>query len=171
MPQKKVTTDIHCVTSWTKLDTVWSGVPFRAIAERARVRPTARYVIMDCEQGFTTSFPIEPLMDETVLVAHTEAGAPLASGTRRTGPDVRSEAVFLQERQVATGLRFVEKDEPGFWEVRGYSNVADPWLETRYTVDDEQEIFRCAKRIYSNRRAEGFTLGFRRGVRASTKGF
>ncbi len=145
MPQKTVTTDIHCVTSWTKLDTVWTGVPFRAIAERARVRPSAHYVIMDCEQGFTTSLPIEPLMDETVLVAHTVAGAALPP---EHGGPVRMfvpKRYFYKSAKWLRGFRFLEKDEPGFWEVRGYSNVADPWLETRYTVDDKQEIFKMRK--------------------------
>jgi DMSO/TMAO reductase YedYZ molybdopterin-dependent catalytic subunit len=145
MPQKSVTTDIHCVTSWTKLDTVWTGIPFRAIAERARVRPSAHYVIMDCEQGFTTSLPIEPLMDETVLVAHTVANAPLPP---EHGGPVRMfvpKRYFYKSAKWLRGLRFLEKDEPGFWEVRGYSNLADPWLETRYTVDDKAAIFRMRK--------------------------
>ena len=145
MPQKTVTTDIHCVTSWTKLDTVWTGVPFRSIVERVRTRPTAQYVVMDCEQGFTTSLPIEPLMDDTVLVAHTVAGAPLPP---EHGGPVRMfvpKRYFYKSAKWLRGLRFLDKDEPGFWEVRGYSNVADPWQETRYTVDDVREIHRMRK--------------------------
>jgi DMSO/TMAO reductase YedYZ molybdopterin-dependent catalytic subunit len=145
LPQKEVTTDIHCVTSWTKLDTVWTGVPFRAIVDRVKPHPTAHFVIEECEQGFTTSLPIEPLMDETVLVAHTVAGAPLPP---EHGGPVRMfvpKRYFYKSAKWLRGLRFVEKDEPGFWEVRGYSNVADPWLETRYTVDDVKEIYRMRK--------------------------
>lgn len=145
MPQKTVTTDIHCVTSWTKLDTSWAGVPFRAIAERAQVRPAAHYVVMECEQGFTTSLPIEPLLEETVLVAHSVADAPLPP---EHGGPVRMfvpKRYFYKSAKWLRGLRFLEKDEPGFWEVRGYSNVADPWLETRYTVDDVREIHRMRK--------------------------
>ena len=145
MPQKEVTTDIHCVTSWTKLDTAWIGVPFRAIVDRVKPHPTARFVIEECEQGFTTSLPIEPLMDDTVLVAHTYAGAPLPP---EHGGPVRMfvpKRYFYKSAKWLRGLRFVEKDEPGFWEIRGYSNVADPWLETRYTVDDVKEIYRMRK--------------------------
>jgi DMSO/TMAO reductase YedYZ molybdopterin-dependent catalytic subunit len=145
LPQKEVTTDIHCVTSWTKLDTVWSGVPFRAIVERVKPSSSVRYVVEECEQGFTTSLPIEPLMDDTVLVAHTYGGAPLPP---EHGGPVRMfvpKRYFYKSAKWLRGLRFVEKDEPGFWEVRGYSNVADPWLETRYTVDDVREIHRMRK--------------------------
>ena len=145
MPQKSVTTDIHCVTSWTKLDTVWAGVPFRAIADRARPRPSARFVIMECEQGFTTSLPIEPLLEDTVLVAHTYDNAPLPP---EHGGPVRMfvpKRYFYKSAKWLRGLRFVENDEPGFWEVRGYSNVADPWMETRYDVDDVRVIHRMRK--------------------------
>lgn len=145
MPQREVQTDIHCVTSWTKLDTVWKGVPFLAVAERARSAPSARYVVMECEQGFTTSLPIESLQAENVLVAHTYAGAPLPP---EHGGPVRMfvpSRYFYKSAKWLRGLRFVEKDEPGFWEVRGYSNVADPWMETRYTVDDVREIHRMRK--------------------------
>jgi DMSO/TMAO reductase YedYZ molybdopterin-dependent catalytic subunit len=145
MPQKDVTTDIHCVTSWTKLDTVWSGVPFRAIVDRIHPSPAAHFVIEECEQGFTTSLPIEAFMDDTVLVAHSYAGAPLPP---EHGGPVRMfvpKRYFYKSAKWLRGLRFVEKDEPGFWEVRGYSNVADPWMETRYTVDDKAEIFRMRK--------------------------
>jgi DMSO/TMAO reductase YedYZ molybdopterin-dependent catalytic subunit len=144
MPQKEVKTDIHCVTSWTKLDTVWSGVPFQAIVDRVKPRQTAHFVIEECEQGFTTSLPMEAFMDDSVLVAHTVAGAPLSP---EHGGPVRMfvpKRYFYKSAKWLRGLRFVEKDEPGFWEVRGYSNIADPWMETRYTVDDK-EIFRMRK--------------------------
>lgn len=145
MPQKEVVTDIHCVTSWTKLDTVWAGVPFRAVFDRAKPLASARFVVMECEQGFTTSLPVEPLLEETVLLAHTFGGAPLPP---EHGGPVRMfvpRRYFYKSAKWLRGLRFVEKDEPGFWEVRGYSNVADPWLETRYTVDDVREIHRMRK--------------------------
>jgi DMSO/TMAO reductase YedYZ molybdopterin-dependent catalytic subunit len=145
MPQKEVTTDIHCVTSWTKLDTVWTGVPFQAVADRVKPAANARFVIMECEQGFTTSLPIKPLLEDTVLVAHTYAGAPLPP---EHGGPVRMfvpKRYFYKSAKWLRGLRFVEKDELGFWEVRGYSNVADPWQETRYTVDDVREIHRMRK--------------------------
>ena len=145
MPQKEEIVDIHCVTSWTKLDTAWMGVPFQAIVDRVKPRSTVRFVIERCEQGFTTSLPIEALIDDTVLVAHTYAGAPLPP---EHGGPVRMfvpKRYFYKSAKWLRELRFVEKDEPGFWEVRGYSNVADPWHETRYDVDDVKEIYRMRK--------------------------
>src|ERR1700686_2459914 len=63
MPQRDEIVDIHCVTSWSKIGTRWRGVPFRAVVERVAPRPSVGYVVFECEQGFTTSLPIGPLLD------------------------------------------------------------------------------------------------------------
>jgi len=145
LPQKEVECDIHCVTSWTKQGMRWAGVPFRAVAEAAGVRPLARFGVMECEQGFTTSLPLDALQDDDVLLAHTVAGAPLPA---EHGGPVRMlvpKRYFYKSAKWLRGIKFVREDEPGFWEVRGYSNIADPWLQTRYTTDDRKAIFRMRK--------------------------
>jgi DMSO/TMAO reductase YedYZ molybdopterin-dependent catalytic subunit len=145
LPQKSVVADIHCVTSWTKLDTRWEGVPFQEIVSKARATGRAKFVVMECEQGFTTSLPIEALLDDTVLIAHSFDGRPLPA---EHGGPVRMfvpRRYFYKSAKWVRGLHFVERDEPGFWEVRGYSNIADPWAETRYDVDDVRLIHRMRK--------------------------
>ncbi len=145
LPQVDLTCDIHCVTSWTKLGMHWRGVSFRAIEALAKPRPEVRYVVMQCEQGFTTSLPIEALRDDDVLLAHTVEQAPLPS---EHGGPVRMlvpRRYFYKSAKWLRGLRFVRDDEPGFWEVRGYSNIADPWSQTRYDVDDVKVIHRMRK--------------------------
>ena len=146
LPQQEETVDVHCVTSWTKLGMRWQGVPFRALAETVRPLPEALFVVMECEQGFTTSLPLEALMEPDVLIAHTVDGGPLPA---EHGGPVRMlvpQRYFYKSAKWLQGLRFLPKDEPGFWEVRGYSNVADPWKETRYDVDDVRVIHRMRKR-------------------------
>jgi DMSO/TMAO reductase YedYZ molybdopterin-dependent catalytic subunit len=145
LPQRDVVVDIHCVTSWTKLGTRWRGVPFRAIVDVAKPLDSAQFVVMECEQGFTTSLPLAALLDDDVLVAHTYDGQPLPP---EHGGPVRMlvpKRYFYKSAKWLRGLKFVAEDEPGFWEVRGYSNVADPWMETRYTVDDVRAIHRMRK--------------------------
>jgi DMSO/TMAO reductase YedYZ molybdopterin-dependent catalytic subunit len=145
MPQQDQLNDIHCVTSWSKLGMTWRGVPFRAVAERARVEPDARFVVMECEQGFTTSLPVDALMDSDVLVAHTVDGTALPA---EHGGPVRMlvpKRYFYKSAKWLRGLKFTKVDEPGFWEVRGYSNIADPWAETRYDVDDVKTIHKMRK--------------------------
>jgi DMSO/TMAO reductase YedYZ molybdopterin-dependent catalytic subunit len=145
LPQREETVDIHCATSWTKLGTSWTGVSFRTIANLVRPTSDVRFVVMECEQGFTTSLPIGALLDDDVLLVHTYAGAPLP--VEHGGP-VRMlvpKRYFYKSAKWLRGLRFVVDDEPGFWEVRGYSNVADPWKQTRYDVDDVREIHHMRK--------------------------
>jgi len=145
LPQREITCDIHCVTSWTKLGMRWKGVPFSAVADAVVPRPTVRFVIMECEQGFTTSLPYEALRDDDVLLAHTVEGAPLPP---EHGGPVRvlvPKRYFYKSAKWLRGLRFARDDTPGFWEVRGYSNIADPWAETRYDVDDVKVIHRMRK--------------------------
>jgi DMSO/TMAO reductase YedYZ molybdopterin-dependent catalytic subunit len=145
LPQVEITCDIHCVTSWSKLGMHWKGVPFREIVSLVRPAPSVRYVVMECEQGFTTSLPIDTLLEGDVLVAHTVEGAPLPP---EHGGPVRMlvpKRYFYKSAKWLRGLRFARQDEPGFWEVRGYSNIADPWAETRYDVDDVKVIHRMRK--------------------------
>lgn len=144
-PQKELVCDVHCVTSWTRLGMRWKGVPFSVVADAVTPRPTVRFVVMECEQGFTTSLPYEALRDEDVLLAHSVEGVPLPA---EHGGPVRMlvpKRYFYKSAKWLRGLKFVRDDEPGFWEVRGYSNIADPWSETRYDVDDVTVIHRMRK--------------------------
>jgi DMSO/TMAO reductase YedYZ molybdopterin-dependent catalytic subunit len=144
-PARDITCDIHCVTSWSKVGMHWRGVPFRRIADAVGPRDTVRFVVMECAQGFTTSLPYEALREDDVLLAHTVDGVPLPP---EHGGPVRMlvpKRYFYKSAKWLGGLKFVRADEPGYWEVRGYSNVADPWAETRYTVDDKRVIHRMRK--------------------------
>ncbi|MCI4372550.1 MAG: molybdopterin-dependent oxidoreductase, partial [Thermoplasmata archaeon] len=88
------------------------------------------------------SLPIDALREDDVLVAHTAEEAPL---TAEHGGPVRMlvpKRYFYKSAKWLRGLKFVATDEPGFWEVRGYSNIADPWRQTRYDVDDVKVIHR-----------------------------
>ena len=124
----------------------WTGVAFRSIAERARVGGQGRSSSSwSASRGSRPPCPLEALLDDDVLVAHRANGAPLPP---EHGGPVRMlvpRRYFYKSAKWLRGLKFVEVDEPGFWEVRGYSNVADPWMETRYDVDDVRVIHRMRK--------------------------
>jgi DMSO/TMAO reductase YedYZ molybdopterin-dependent catalytic subunit len=135
MPRKKVHTDIHCVTRWSRLDTDFEGVPIQHILERAAPKSTARFVLAHAEQGYTANLPLEVLDDEDVLLADTADGAPL---TPEHGYPLRllvPKLYFWKSAKWLRGLQFLANDRPGFWERYGYHNDADPWLEQRYSDD------------------------------------
>src|SRR3954454_12928496 len=79
LPQRDVVTDIHCGTRSSKLDTEWRGVPVRDLLDRAGVRPSGTHAMAYSDGGYTTNIPLETLLDDDVLVAHTYAGQPLGA--------------------------------------------------------------------------------------------
>jgi DMSO/TMAO reductase YedYZ molybdopterin-dependent catalytic subunit len=133
MPMTRVLCDIHCVTTWSKLDTVWEGVQFRHIVDLARPLPEARFVVFHCEHDFTTSLPLGVLMDDDVLLAWRFAEKPL---TPEHGFPLRGlvpKKYFWKSAKWVRGVEFVATDRLGFWERNGYHNEADPWLEQRFS--------------------------------------
>jgi DMSO/TMAO reductase YedYZ molybdopterin-dependent catalytic subunit len=134
LPQSTIHADFHCVTHWSRFDDDWTGVLFRDFWEAVKddVLPTAKFVVQHAYGGYTTNLPLEWMLEEDVLFAHTFNGEPL---TPEHGGPMR---VFTPKRYAwkgakwIKGLEFVERDRPGFWEQNGYSNSADPWKEERY---------------------------------------
>jgi DMSO/TMAO reductase YedYZ molybdopterin-dependent catalytic subunit len=133
LPQTEVHCDIHCVTGWSKLDNAWSGVRFRDLFERAKARPDARYVMVHSFGGYTTNVPLDDLMRDDVLFAHTHNGELLPA--EHGGPLrlVVPHLYFWKSAKWVRGLFFMPQDEPGFWEQYGYHLRGDPWKEERYS--------------------------------------
>ena len=74
LPRTRVTMDIHCVTRWSKFDTVWEGVSLKTLVDEGIVRPSpeARYVVQHCEYNFTTNLPLSVMLQDNVLLATTD---------------------------------------------------------------------------------------------------
>jgi len=144
--------DIHCVTTWSKLDMEWEGVRFKDLMEIARPTERARFAVFECEQGFTTNLPLDPLLDNDVMVAFRVDGKDLE--TVHGGP-VRMlvpKRYFYKSAKWLRGIKLVEHDEPGFWEVRGYSNTANPWKEERYAGLSYADIIKNRLLAYNRNR-------------------
>lgn len=131
LPQVDQTCDVHCVTRWTLLDSHWRGVRVADLIARATPRAGARFVIFEAAHGYTSNVSLSDAMKPNVLVAHQTEGRPIpiAHGAplRALVPDL----YFWKSAKWLTGIRLSARDEPGYWEVRGYSNHADPWKEER----------------------------------------
>lgn len=133
MPQTEVHCDVHCVTKWSVLDTVWHGVQVRDLAELCGVKDRVKHVIFEAAHGYTANVPYKEAIADDVLVTYrlNNSAIPFANGSpvRSLVPGL----YFWKSAKWLTGIRFVELDEPGYWETRGYHNHADPWLEERYS--------------------------------------
>jgi len=127
-----VTCDIHCVTSWSKLDTRWEGVALAPLLRELGIDPAATHVVARAEQGYTANMPLEALLADDVLLAYRFDGRELEP--EHGGPLrlLLPSLYFWKSPKWLRGLELLDHDEPGFWEKLGYSNSADPWKEERY---------------------------------------
>jgi DMSO/TMAO reductase YedYZ molybdopterin-dependent catalytic subunit len=135
LPQTKVTRDIHCVTSWSKLNTVWEGVLVDDILADAGIATPTDFILAHSYDGYSTNVPLADLAFGKAMVAMKYEGQPL---TRDHGGPARllvPHLYFWKSAKWINGLQFTERDEAGFWELRGYNMHGDPWREQRYTDD------------------------------------
>jgi DMSO/TMAO reductase YedYZ molybdopterin-dependent catalytic subunit len=130
--QAQITSDIHCVTAWSRFDNRWEGVSTRRLLEVVRPKPEAEFVIQHSYDGYTTNVSLDDFAGDDVLLAWSWEGQPIP---REHGGPVRlvlPRLYFWKSAKWLTRLQFLAGDKPGFWEVRGYHNHADPWKEERY---------------------------------------
>jgi DMSO/TMAO reductase YedYZ molybdopterin-dependent catalytic subunit len=137
LPQFKDVSDFHCVTTWSQFDMAWEGVAFFTIADLVKPEPEATHVFFKSYDGYSTNNPVAACLDDDVLIAHSWNGKPL---TVEHGGPAR---MIIPKRYAWKGAKFIreitflDRDILGFWELRGYSNTADPWTEDRFAIKDQ----------------------------------
>lgn len=133
LEQVRTVCDIHCVTGWTLLDAAWGGVRLSTLVELARPATPDGFLVLEAAKGYTTSIPLRDLHAADVVLAHSFFDQPLPHPNGGPVRAVVPDRYFYKSAKWMEGLKVVSKDEPGFWETRGYSNSADPWKEERYS--------------------------------------
>lgn len=132
LPQIKDVSDFHCVTSWSRMDNNWEGVRFSTLAEKAKLKASAKFVLITGYDDYSTNLKLEEAMDDDVLLVHKWEGIPLP---REHGGPIR---MITPKKYAWKGSKWVKEiiflpqDQLGFWELRGYSNTAEPWYDDRY---------------------------------------
>ena len=134
LPETTLTTDIHCVTRWSKLDTTWTGVRWRDFIEAVGVKFSldASHLMAHCENNFTTNLPLDILDDEETMFAWEFEGEPL---TAEHGWPLRllvPKRYFWKSAKWIRGIEFMAGDRPGFWERNGYHMNGEYWREERF---------------------------------------
>jgi DMSO/TMAO reductase YedYZ molybdopterin-dependent catalytic subunit len=136
LPQTEVEVDIHCVTTWSKLDTHWKGVSIDTLlAEAGLAEPPAPYVMLQSEGDYTTNLPSADIIGGKAMVATLYEGKPLDPEHGWPARLVIPHLYFWKSAKWVIGIQFMESDEPGFWEALGYHSYGDPWREQRYAGD------------------------------------
>ena len=133
LPAEEITADIHCVTKWSKLDTVWQGVSIDTLLDG--IETSAEYVVEFADGGYTTNLPLEDLTGGKAWVAYDYGGEPLEPQHGGPARMLVPHLYFWKSAKWVRGLRLAAVDEPGFWETNGYHNYGDPWREQRYWGD------------------------------------
>ena len=130
-PQVEQVVDVHCVTRWSQFGMAWRGVLLRDLIERAAPTERATHAMVHAHGDYTTNLPLEALLDDDVLIAHTLDGAPLA---REHGGPARllvPRRYLWKSAKWVSAIELLDHDEPGIWERNGYHNEGDPWREER----------------------------------------
>jgi DMSO/TMAO reductase YedYZ molybdopterin-dependent catalytic subunit len=140
LPRVTITSDVHCVTHWSRLDNRWEGVHIREIMSRVRVRPEARYVAIHADPDYTTNLALDDLVDDDVLLALKHDGKDLKPDHGGPLRLVVPKLYFWKSAKWIRGLEFLDVNPPGFWEQNGYHMHADPWQEERYSDQETRAM-------------------------------
>lgn len=133
LPVTKVRCDIHCVTSWSRMDNEFEGVAFKDLMKHVRTLPEAKAVMAHCYGGYTTNILLEDLLRDGVLLAYKHDGQDLPPAHGGPCRLVVPHLYFWKSAKWVRGLEFMTVNRPGFWEQYGYHMRGDPWKEERYS--------------------------------------
>ena len=133
LPQFEDVSDFHCVTTWSKFDVRWNGVAFFTLAELVQPKPEAQHVLFTSYDGYTTNVRLDDMMDDDVLIATRYDGQPLPRDHGGPARVINTKLYAWKGAKFIRQIEFAAADKLGFWEVRGYSNTADPWTEDRFS--------------------------------------
>src|SRR5499427_5931228 len=137
LPQTTIKRDIHCVTKWSKLDTTWQGVTFDDLLKAVGLKePPAFYIMAHCDGGYTTNVPVADLIGGKGMITTRYEGLPIPPAHGGPARLLVPHLYFWKSAKWIRRVRFMEKDQPGFWESFGYHNYGDPWKEQRYDATE-----------------------------------
>lgn len=135
MSVTRLTADMHCVTGWSRLDNTWEGVRVRDLVERAGARPSASHALVYGHPAYSANLDLDVLLRDDALFAWAHDGAPLPPAHGGPLRLVVPSRYAWKSVKWATELRLIDRDVRGYWEERGYHDVADPWREQRFRGD------------------------------------
>lgn len=132
LPQADLAVDVHCVTGWSALGVRVKGARVKDLAAKAKLKKSARYVIFEAAHGYTANVRLADALAPSVLVAHRLEDKPLPRAHGAPARIVLPDLYFWKSAKWVTAIRFSSRNEPGYWEQRGYHDHADPWKEERH---------------------------------------
>jgi DMSO/TMAO reductase YedYZ molybdopterin-dependent catalytic subunit len=135
LPAETITTDIHCVTRWSKLGTTWQGVSVDTLLSEAGFDNRAGFVLAHSDGGYSTNVPLADLSGGQAWIAFGYGGQPLAPEHGGPARLLVPHLYFWKSAKWVRRLQLLDHEELGFWEELGYHSYGDPWREQRYSGD------------------------------------
>jgi len=135
LPRTRITRDIHCVTTWSKLDTRWEGVMVDDLLTAAGLTPPTDFLLAHSFDGYATNVPAADVIGGKGMIATHYDDLPLEPDHGGPARLVIPHLYFWKSAKWINALQFTTRDEAGFWELRGYHMYGDPWREQRFTND------------------------------------
>ena len=131
LPSEEITTDIHCVTSWSKLGTSWRGVSLDTLF--TEVETDLGFLMAHSYGGYTTNLPLEDVLGGKAWIAYEYDGGSLDPEHGGPARLLVPHLYFWKSAKWVRGLVMQRENKPGFWEQYGYHLHGDPWREERYS--------------------------------------
>jgi DMSO/TMAO reductase YedYZ molybdopterin-dependent catalytic subunit len=132
LPTATQTCDMHCVTRWSKFDSTFEGIPIAEIMKQVELLPTARFVMVHADPGYTTNLPLDEFLQDDVMIALKYEGQPLTPEHGYPARLLVPKLYLWKSAKWVRGFEFMDEDASGFWEQYGYHNHGDPWKEERF---------------------------------------
>jgi DMSO/TMAO reductase YedYZ molybdopterin-dependent catalytic subunit len=132
LPTVKVFSDVHCVTTWSRLNNLWEGVSTSVLKDLVKISPAASFAIIHASGGFTINLSLVDFFQEDVLFTVKHDGKTITPDHGYPVRLVVPRLYFWKSAKWVDGVEFTKEDRPGFWESHGYNNHGDPWSEERY---------------------------------------
>ena len=142
LPRITITSDIHCVTRWSKLDNVWEGVSIQEILRHVTPLPEAQWVMQHADPDYTSNIALADLVQADVLLALRHNGRDLEPDHGGPVRLVVPKLYFWKSAKWLRAFEFLDVNPPGFWEQNGYHMHADPWKEERYADQETRAMQR-----------------------------
>jgi len=121
---EKVVT-LHCVEGWS-VTILWQGVLVEDLLDEAGVKEDANTVIFHAYDGYTTSLPLEYIIENEIIIAYRMNGVTLPPERGFPFELVAEDKLGYKWIKWITGMELSDDpDYRGYWESRGYSNSAD----------------------------------------------
>ncbi len=118
---KKVVT-LNCVEGWN-VTVLWEGILFRELIDKDKIPESANTIIFRAHDGYSTSFPVEYIMDNDILMAYKMNGLELSPERGFPFQVVAEDKYGYKWIKWIAEIEFGDDaDYEGYWESRGYSN-------------------------------------------------